>query len=216
LKAHNDYIVENVDNIVAPNDYIFEGMNNLVAHNDYIVESINSKEENTLNEENNVVEKDNKKTDENRVDKNKEDKFDSKKYQSEINEKLGNLISTVKTQYEETKKKEVEQITESKRAIENSNEFMLVNYIPERLKEKWANLSDERKQEILAESKMLVIKDANTATYFWNTRDMREKRVEMKKVEEQVTANHNNNPVNEGLSDRQKMMSEMIKYRMRK
>jgi hypothetical protein len=216
LKSHNDYIVENVNNIVAHNDYIVEGMNNIVAHNDYIVESINSKEENTLNEENNVVEKDNKKTDENRVDKNKEDKFDSKKYQSEINEKLGNLISTVKTQYEETKKKEVEQITESKRAIENSNEFMLVNYIPERLKEKWANLSDERKQEILAESKMLVIKDANTATYFWNTRDMREKRVEMKKVEEQVTANHNNNPVNEGLSDRQKMMSEMIKYRMRK
>ena len=93
---------------------------------------------------------------------------------------------------------------------------MLVNYIPARLKEKWAGLSDERKQEILAESKMFVINDANTATYFWNTRDMREKQVEMKKVEEQVTANHNNNPVNEGLSDRQKMMSEMIKYRMRR
>ena len=63
---------------------------------------------------------------------------------------------------------------------------------------------------------MLVIKDAKTATYFWNTRDMREKKIEMKKVEEQVTANHNNNPVNESLPDRQKMMSEMIKYRMRR
>ena len=155
------------------------------------------------------------KTFENKEEKH-EEKFDLKKYQSEINEKLGNLISTVKNQYEEAKKKESEQITESRRAIENSNEFMLVNYIPDRLKEKWANLSDERKQEILAESKMLVIKDAKTATYFWNTRDMREKKIEMKKVEEQVTANHNNNPVNESLSDRQKMMSEMIKYRMRR
>ena len=231
---HQDYIAESCNNIIeegnklnekfeqlkSHNNYIVEGMNNIVAHNDYIVESINSKEENALNEESKVVEENNKPTEnqkpEQKTDENKEEKFNSKKYQSEINEKLGNLISTVKTHYEETKKKEVEQIAESKKAIENSNEFMLVNYIPERLKEKWANLSDERKQEILAESKMLVIKDANTATYFWNTRDMREKRVEMKKVEEQVTANHNNNPVNEGLSDRQKMMSEMIKYRMRK
>lgn len=231
---HQDYIAESCNNIIeegnklnekfeqlkSHNNYIVEGMNNIVAHNDYIVESINSKEENALNEENKVVEENNKPTEnqkpEQKTDENKEEKFNSKKYQSEINEKLGNLISTVKTHYEETKKKEVEQIAESKKAIENSNEFMLVNYIPERLKEKWANLSDERKQEILAESKMLVIKDANTATYFWNTRDMREKRVEMKKVEEQVTANHNNNPVNESLSDRQKMMSEMIKYRMRK
>lgn len=231
---HQDYIAESCNNIIeegnklnekfeqlkSHNNYIVENMNNIVAHNDYIVESINSKEENALNEENKVVRENNKPTEnqkpEQKTDENKEEKFNSKKYQSEINEKLGNLISTVKTHYEETKKKEVEQIAESKKVIENSNEFMLVNYIPERLKEKWANLSDERKQEILAESKMLVIKDANTATYFWNTRDMREKRVEMKKVEEQVTANHNNNPVNEGLSDRQKMMSEMIKYRMRK
>lgn len=231
---HQDYIAESCNNIIeegnklnekfeqlkSHNNYIVEGMNNIVAHNDYIVESINSKEENALNEENKIVRENNKPTEnqkpEQKTDENKEEKFNSKKYQSEINEKLGNLISTVKTHYEETKKKEVEQIAESKKAIENSNEFMLVNYIPERLKEKWANLSDERKQEILAESKMLVIKDANTATYFWNTRDMREKRVEMKKVEEQITANHNNNPVNEGLSDRQKMMSEMIKYRMRK
>ena len=214
LKSHNNYIVEGVNNIIAHNDYIVEGMNNIVAHNDYIVESINSKEENTLNEKNGKTIR-GQKTFENKGEKH-EEKFDSKKYQSEINEKLGNLISTVKNQYEEAKKKESEQITESRRAIENSNEFMLVNYIPDRLKEKWANLSDERKQEILAESKMLVIKDAKTATYFWNTRDMREKKIEMKKVEEQVTANHNNNPVNESLSDRQKMMSEMIKYRMRR
>ena len=226
--GHQDYIAESCNNIIeegnklnerfeqlkSHNNYIVEGMNNIVAHNNYIVESINSKEENTLNEENGKTIM-GQKTFENKEEKH-EEKFDLKKYQSEINEKLGNLISTVKNQYEEAKKKESEQITESRRAIENSNEFMLVNYIPDRLKEKWANLSDERKQEILAESKMLVIKDAKTATYFWNTRDMREKKIEMKKVEEQVTANHNNNPVNESLSDRQKMMSEMIKYRMRR
>lgn len=222
---HQDYIAESCNEMIDENNklnetvkklkdfgnYLAEGMNNIVAHNDYIVESLNKKEENSLNEEQNkqqVVDK--------KVDEKKEEKFDSKKYQNDLNEKLGNLISTVKTQYEEIKKKEAEQITESRKAVENANEFMLVNYIPERLKERWANLSDERKQEILAESKMLVINNANAATYFWNTRDMREKQVEMKKVEEQVTANQQNNPINEGLTERQKMMSDMIKYRMRR
>ena len=226
---HQDYIAENFNEMIDENNklnetikklkdfgnYLAEGMNNIVAHNDYIVESLNKKEENSLNEEQNKQQVVEKKVEE-KIDEKKEDKFDSKKYQNDLNEKLGNLISTVKTQYEEAKKKEAEQITESRKAVENANEFMLVNYIPERLKERWANLSDERKQEILAESKMLVINNANAATYFWNTRDMREKQVEMKKVEEQVTANQQNNPINEGLTERQKMMSDMIKYRMRR
>ena len=226
---HQDYIAENCNEMIDENNklnetiqklkdfgnYLAEGMNNIVAHNDYIVESLNKKEENTLNEEQNKQQVVEEKVDE-KVDEKKEEKFDSKKYQNDLNEKLGNLISTVKTQYEEAKKKEAEQITESRKAVENANEFMLVNYIPERLKERWANLSDERKQEILAESKMLVINNANAATYFWNTRDMREKQVEMKKVEEQVTANQQNNTINEGLTERQKMMSDMIKYRMRR
>lgn len=234
---HQDYIVENANQMIdennklnetieqlkAHNNYIVEGMNNLVAHNDYIVESLNKKEEeNTLNEEQDnkaeeVVEENTNQEETKVEEKPAEEKFDAKKYQSELNEKLGNLISTVKTQYEELKKKEAEQITESRNAIENANEFMLVNYIPARLKEKWANLSDDRKQEILSESKMFVINDAKAATYFWNTRDMRERQVEMKKVEEQVTANKGEQtPVNEGLSDRMKMMSEMIKHRMRR
>ena len=226
---HQDYIAESCNEMIDENNklnetvqklkdfgnYLAEGMNNIVAHNDYIVESLNKKEEDALNEEQNKQQVVEEKVDE-KVDEKKEERFDSKKYQNDLNEKLGNLISTVKTQYEEIKKKEAEQITESRKAVENANEFMLVNYIPERLKERWANLSDERKQEILAESKMLVINNANAATYFWNTRDMREKQVEMKKVEEQVTANQQNNTINEGLTERQKMMSDMIKYRMRR
>lgn len=225
MVEHQDYIAENcneiidennklyetVNNLKAHNNYIVEGMNNLVAHNDYIVENINNMEGNKLNENNNkLVEQ---------KLKNKEQKvvFNAKQYQQELNEKIGNLISTVKNQYEELKKKEVEHIEESRRALENSNEFKLVNYIPARLKEKWANLSNERKQEILSESKMFVINDVNSATYFWNTRDMRERKIEMKKIEEQVTAKKvEQTSVNEGLSDRLKLYSEMIKHNMRK
>lgn len=230
---HQDYIAENfnemvdennklnetVENLKAHNNYIVEGMNNLVAHNDYIVENINNMEgmklnENKTEDENKVVEEQNKQEVENKETK---PAFDAKQYQQELTEKIGSLISTVKSQYAELKQKEAEQIEESRKALENSNEFKLVNYIPARLKERWANLSDERKQEILSESKMFVINDANSATYFWNTRDMRETKIEMKKVEEQVTANKGEQTqVNEGLSDRLKMYSEMIKHNMRK
>lgn len=225
MVEHQDYIAENcneiidennklyetVNNLKAHNNYIVEGMNNLVAHNDYIVENINNMEGNKLNEnDNKIVEQKPKKKEQKVV-------FNAKQYQQELNEKIGNLISTVKNQYEELKKKEVEHIEESRKALENSNEFKLVNYIPARLKEKWANLSDERKQEILSESKMFVINDVNSATYFWNTRDMRERKIEMKKIEEQVTAKKGEQTsVNEGLSDRLKLYSEMIKHNMRK
>lgn len=228
MVEHQDYIAENcneiidennklfetVNNLKAHNNYIVEGMNNLVAHNDYIVENINNMDGNKLNENDNKLVVEQKQEPE---DKEQKVVFNAKQYQQELNEKIGNLISTVKNQYEELKKKEVEHIEESRKALENSNEFKLVNYIPARLKEKWANLSDERKQEILSESKMFVIKDVNSATYFWNTRDMRERKIEMKKIEEQVTAKKGEQTsVNEGLSDRLKLYSEMIKHNMRK
>lgn len=213
MADENEKLNETVRNLKAHNDYIVEGMNNIVSHNDYIVENINKMGENVVNE--NAAANKEDKVDEGKETGTEEKKFDAKKYQTELTEKLGALISTVRSQYEELKAKEAEQVSESRKAVDNANEFRLVNYIPERLKEKWANLSDERKQEILSESKMLVIKDAAAATYFWNTRDMREKQVEMKKVEEQVTAN-SGNQLNEGLTERQKMYAEIIKYRMRK
>jgi len=224
---HQDYIAENCnkmidetnslnekfDQLKSYSNYISEGMNNIVSHNNYIVESINNMEGvekiNESNETKRMVPA-NKET-------NKKPQFDAKKYQTELTEKLGNLISTVKTQYAELKQKEAEQIEESRKSLENANEFKLVNYIPARLKERWANLSDERKQEILSESKMFIINNAETATYFWNTRDMREKQVPMKKINETVTANKSeDNKINEGMSDRLIAMSEQIKYRMRK
>lgn len=218
---HQDYIAESCNGIIdeantlnerfeqlkAHNNYIVEGMNKMISHSDYIVESINKSNGNVLNEEEEkpVVSKPKAQP--------RKQEFDAKKYQNELTEKLGTLISTVKTQYEEAKAKEEEQIMESRKALENAKEFMLTNYIPARLREKWANLSEERKQEILSESKMFIIKDENAATYFWNTRDMREKQVEVKKIEESVTANKSNT-VDAGLAERQKMYSQEIKRRL--
>ena len=127
------------------------------------------------------------------------------------------MISTVKTNYAEAKEKEAIALEESKSKI-NSTDFNLINYIPARLQESWMKLSDERKKEILAESKMFIIKEEASAVYFWNTRDLRENRIESVKIEENVVPNENKELVNESVlaDDSYKMMAERIKYNMRR
>lgn len=204
---HQDYLAENMDKVIEHSDYLAENINNVTKHNYNIVENVNDKKSNektseTINE--NVV-------------KEQKEKFDTTKYKTEISERLNTLISTVKSQYEEAKKLEAEAIEESRRKIEEPKNFTLINYIPARLQEKWTKLSNERKEEILAESKMFVINNPSQAEYFWNTRDLREKQIQIKKVEENVTAQPTA-PINENVleNDRYKLLSEQIKRNMRR
>lgn len=208
---HQDYLAENMNKMIDHQDYLAENLDNVIKHNDYIVESINSNN-NTISENKIIEENINKNT-----EKIKKENFDSKKYQTELSEKLNTLISTVKTQYDETKKLEAEALEESRKKVEEPKNFTLINYIPTRLQEKWSKLSNERKEEILAESKMFVINNPQSAEYFWNTRDMREKQIEIQKIEENVTAT-SKKPINEDVmsNDRYKALSEQIKMRMRR
>lgn len=224
---HTDYIVENMNKMIKHQDYLVENMNKMISHSDYLAENINNviKHSNyiveTINKGGNIsepiVENNTNKEVNESVKEQPKEKFDSKKYQNDLTEKLSTLISTVKTQYEETKKLEAEALEESRKKVEEPKNFTLINYMPTRLQERWSKLSDERKEEILAESKMFVINNPESAVYFWNTRDLREKQIQIQKVEENVTAQPSA-PVNENVmeNDRYKMLSEQIKMRMRR
>ena len=207
--AHQDYLAENMNKMIAHQNHIVEEANKVIDYSNYLAESMNSNFKNTVNE--NVEVK--KSINESKVE---EPKFDSKKYQMELGSKLDSLISVVKTNYAEAKEKEYAALEESRNKI-NSTDFNLINYIPARLQESWMRLSDERKKEILAESKMFIIKEEASAVYFWNTRDLREKRMESVKIEENVVPNENKE-MNESVlaNNSYKMMAEKIKYNMRK
>ena len=214
--AHQDYLAENMNKMIAHQNHIVEESNKIIEYSNYLAESMNNKVENSVNENETPADNEVKET----VVENKvveESKFDAKKYQAELGSKLDTLISTVKTNYAEAKEKEAIALEESKSKI-NSTDFNLINYIPARLQESWMNLSDERKKEILAESKMFIIKEEASAVYFWNTRDLREKRIESVKIEENVIPNENKELVNESVlaEDSYKMMAERIKYNMRR
>lgn len=214
--AHQDYLAENMNKMIAHQNHIVEESNKIIEYSNYLAESMNNKVENSVNENETSADNEVKET----VVENKvveESKFDAKKYQEELGSKLDALISTVKTSYAEAKEKEAAALEESKSKI-NSTDFNLINYIPARLQESWMKLSDERKKEILAESKMFIIKEEASAVYFWNTRDLREKRIESVKIEEKVVPNDNKELVNESVlaDDSYKMMAERIKYNMRR
>lgn len=205
---YQDYLAENMDKMINHQDYLAENMNDMINHSDYLVENINKQDKNTETINENKSKED--------VSNTPKEKFDNKKYQNDLNEKLSALISSVKTQYEEAKRLEAEALEESKKKVNESKNFTLINYIPTRLQEKWSKLSDERKEEILAESKLFVINDPQTAEYFWNTRDLREKQLPIQKIEESVTVNvaPTNGSVME--NDRYKQMMEEIQKRMRR
>ena len=217
--AHNDYLAEKMNQMIDHQDYLAENMNNMVAHQDYIVEEINKGTAANIVEEkveNNKPVNESAKVEEPVVEEEKETKkFDAKAYQAALTEKLDALIATAKAQYAEAKAMEAKAIEEAKKNVETTN-FTLINYMPERLHEKWSKLSDERKQEILAEAKMFVINNEASANYFWSTRDFRDKQVELQKVDEAVVAQPT--PVNENVisDERLQAMKEQIQRRMRR
>ena len=210
--AHQDYLAENMNKMIAHQNHIVEESNKIIEYSNYLAESMNNKFQNVVNEgETTVVVK--KPVNENKIE---EPKFDSKKYQAELGSKLDSLITMVKTNYAEAKEKEAAALEESKSKI-NSTDFNLINYMPARLQESWMKLSDERKKEILAEAKMFIIKEEASAVYFWNTRDLREKRMESVKIVENVVPNENKE-INESVlvDDSYKKMAERIKHNMRR
>ena len=236
---YTDMLAEEQNKSIAHNDYLAEKMNQMIEHQDYIVEEINkggvsienkvNEDENKVNEETKVNEDENRVEEtpapdakvneeaqpENPEDLEEEEKntFDPKAYQTALTEKLDAILAAAMAQYEEVKRREEEALEESRKKVDTKN-FTLINYLPARLNERWSKLSDERKQEILAEANMFVINNQASAEYFWNTRDFRDKQVELQKVNEDVVAQPA--PVVENvLSDeRRQAMTEQIKRRL--
>ncbi len=222
---YSNMLAEEQNKSIAHNDYLVEKMNQMIDHQDYIVEEINKMGENLIEEtkkekkvEDKVVEQTVVTESVNTkpvVEETKEEKFDVKAYRDTLTEKLDAIIATAKAQYEEAKRVEEQAIEESKKNVDTKN-FTLINYMPSRLNEKWSKLSDERKQEILAEANMFVINNQASAEYFWNTRDFRDKQIEIQKVDEAVVAQPAPVVENAISDERLNAMKEQIQRRMRR
>ena len=64
-----------------------------------------------------------------------------------------------------------------------TNEPNVIEMMPEEYKETWSNLSDNKKTALLAQSKYHKLETAYQVRNFWQTRDLRDVKVVMEKVE---------------------------------
>lgn len=194
-----DYIAENVNNHEKYLDYVSENINNHEKYLDYVSESINRNQKNV----NALIE-------ESVNSDNSANSVDS------LTKRIDQIVAEHKAKEEEEKAKLIAeaQIKKQKLEDEYGKYSNLIAYIPEGLKISWANLSDERKKEILKESEMYELNTIVQVNEFWNTRNMKRTPKEVNQIELPVTK-LNESKTKKTEEDSRNDMIEMIKSRMR-
>ena len=83
-----------------------------------------------------------------------------------------------------TEKEILSKINESQLIVESANaQPTFISLMPTEYTEAWANLSEAKKNQIIAQSKYKTLNTEYQVTNFWQTRDLREAPVRMEKVE---------------------------------
>ena len=72
--------------------------------------------------------------------------------------------------------------------IEKKRELDVVSDMPEKFKEKWNNLSEARKSQIVSESRFHPVSNQYGINNFWATRDLRDTQIVTESINESKTA----------------------------
>ncbi len=72
--------------------------------------------------------------------------------------------------------------------VEKKRELDVVSDMPEKFKEKWNNLSENRKEQIIAESRFHPVNNQYGINNFWSTRDLRDTQIITESINESKTA----------------------------
>ena len=209
--AHNDYLAEQLNNGFKYNDYLAEQLQK-VADNSLINES-KEVEENVIENpvatgiinENHAAAAEIR----SRIKSNDEymssitEKLDAILNAQTVTVKEDNFLNFLsegrKNEFNSLDESSKQMITEAMNAAAVKNEAQanivwksvyeskkgldLVENMPKVYRERWDNLTDKRKNEILNEAKFYKLKTTNDIEYFWSTRDFRNETMVVEKVE---------------------------------
>ena len=212
--AYSEYVAEKVDQNIAYSEYVAENLNKSIKYTEYIAENVNASQEEAINEEtestiNESVEveaKEEKKSYKEAISEKLSDLI-SKAEAKSVNEMhFMNFLS-------ESKKNEFDSLSEDKKVLivesMNKNSIMstvqaenvwdscfiterkAINFIddmPEKYRDKWEALSENRKEQIIAESKFHSLNTPYAINNFWQTRDMRDTQMNLQAINEAKTA----------------------------
>lgn len=195
--AHNDYLAEKLNQNFAHNDYLAEQLENGVNNTEKLFESIGVKgasvnegakqntpsklivEKNTSNDAYKsaitekldlLIKKQEEQIPENNflslLSENRQNEFNS--LPSETQDMIAEAMKLAAVKNEAQANMVWKKVYESKKGLD------IVENMPDICKEKWAALSDKRKEEILNEAKYYNLKTTNEINHFWATRDLRD------------------------------------------
>jgi len=209
-------VAEKVDQNIAYSEYLSENLDKSIKYSEYIAENMNAVEGEVINESTEET-KDEVITESVEVKEDTKSYKDSisEKLENLISKAEAKSVSEMHFMnfLSESKKNEFDSLTEEKKGliIESMNkesimstvqaenvwdscfitERKAINFIddmPEKYRGKWESLSENRKEQIIAESKFHSLNTPYAINNFWQTRDMRNTQMSLEAINEAKTA----------------------------
>ena len=208
---YSEYVAETVDKNIAYSEYLGENLTKSIKYSEYIAENANTVKGESINEET-VVESINESVKEEKV--SYKDAI-SEKLSNLISKAEAKNVSEMHFMnfLSESKKNEFDSLAEDKRNLivesMNGNSIMStiqaeniwdscfiterkeINFIddmPEKFRSKWDNLSENRKEQIISESRFHPVGNQYGINNFWQTRDLRDTQMNLESINESKTA----------------------------
>ena len=208
---YSEYVAETVDKNIAYSEYLGENLTKSIKYSEYIAENANTVKGESINEET-VVESINESVKEEKV--SYKDAI-SEKLSNLISKAEAKNVSEMHFMnfLSESKKNEFDSLAEDKRNLivesMNGNSIMStiqaeniwdscfiterkeINFIddmPEKFRSKWDNLSENRKEQIISESRFHPVGNQYGINNFWQTRDLRDTQMNLETLNENKTA----------------------------
>lgn len=213
---YSEYVAEKVDQNIAYSEYLGENVDKSIKYTEYIAENVNAVEEESINESTEETEAEviTESLEVKEETKSYKDTI-SEKLESLISKAEAKNVSEMHFMnfLSESKKNEFDSLSEDKQGliVESMNkdsimstvqaenvwdscfitERKAINFIddmPEKYADKWAALSESRKEQIIAESKFHSLSTPYAINNFWQTRDLRDTQMNLQAINESKTA----------------------------
>jgi len=214
---YSEYVAEKVDQNIAYSEYLGENVDKSIKYSEYIAENVAAVTTESINEESSdpVIEEAINESVEIKEEKKSYKDTISEKLESLISKAESKNVSEMHFMnfLSESKKNEFDSLSEDKQGliVESMNkdsimstvqaenvwescfivERKAINFIddmPSKYSDKWNALSENRKEQIIAESKFHSLSTPYAINNFWQTRDLRDTQMNLETLNESKTA----------------------------
>jgi len=213
---YSEYVAEKVDQNIAYSEYLGENVDKSIKYSEYIAENISKPNGESINESETVATKADSKSDSKEVEDTKDykDSIEEKLEKLIAAAEVKNVSEMHFMNFlGESKKNEFNSLPTDKQAmivesmnskpimstiqaeniwesnfIEKKRELNVVSDMPEKFRGKWDNLSENRQQQIISESRFHPVGNQYGINNFWATRDLRDTQIVTESINESKTA----------------------------